>query len=60
MPNASSSRAKVFPFAAAAIALALVGVDGLLGDAGSDCHITRTLSYILTSPTKKHQNFKFI
>jgi hypothetical protein len=39
-PKASSSRAKVFPFAAAAIALALdglLGVDGVLGDGGSDC-----------------------
>lgn len=36
-PKASSSKAKVIPLAAAAIVLALVGVDGLLGDAGSDC-----------------------
>lgn len=36
-PKASSSRAKVIPLALAAIALALVGVDGLLGDEGSDC-----------------------
>ena len=36
-PKDSSSRAKVNPFAAAAMALALDGVDGLLGDVGSDC-----------------------
>jgi len=36
-PKASSSRAKAAPLAAAAIALALDGVDGVLGDVGSDC-----------------------
>lgn len=45
-PKASSSRAKAAPLAAAAIALALDGVDGHLGDVGSDCQEYRDIGLV--------------